>query len=411
MSILIRPIDPGETADWLASLRTSFLASWPVGPIADDVLTLWDYQRVWAAVESGAIVGTARSWATQLTIPGGVQLPGSAIAGVGVLPSHRRRGLLRRLIDADLVAARDRGEQVAVLWASQAAIYGRVGFGPATRTATWRIDVSGGSIGGTPRPDALAVMTPSTQARDLIRGVFETWRGRQVGEIRRRDFTWDDALGLRPSVRGDDPWIGTLVVHRGPEGEPDGYARYHLEERWEHRRGVGVLHVDELHALTDEAYRDLWRLIVGLEWVATVRAETRAPQERLPWLLADMRAAQPETIADGLWLRIIDLPAALAARRYHASGRLVLGVQQTNDGPAMERVLLEASPEGATCRVTDQLPDLVVDSGVLAAAYLGGASLADAALARAADEHRPGALRTLDRLLGTTDQPWCSTFF
>lgn len=410
MPIEIRTIDPDETGAWLRCLRTGFLANWPVEPIAADVRTLWDYRRVWAATEGPAIIGTTRSWATELTVPGEVGLPGSAIAAVSVLPSHRRRGVLGRLMTAEMDAARERGEAVAVLWASHAAIYGRFGFGPATRSATWTVDAGPGSIPGTSRPGALTVVEPSVEARDLIRGLYEEWRVRQPGEIRRREFTWDDALGLRAPVRGDDRWDGTLVVHRDPSGRPDGYVRYHLEERWQDGRPTGTLHIDELHALTDEAYRDLWRLACSLDWVATVRAEQRSPQERLPWLVSDGRAARPATIIDGLWLALLDVPAALAARRYEHAGRLTLALAPTAHQPE-ERVLLDAGPDGVTCRRTSDTPDLVVERRALAAAYLGGVSLCDATVGGGVDEHRPGALATLDRLLHTLDGPWCSTFF
>lgn len=410
MPIDTRLIDPSETAAWLECLRASFLATWPVERLAADVRTHWDYRRVWAALEGERIVGTARSWATELTVPGRAVLTGSAIAAVGVLPTHRRRGVLRELMDAELRSARERGEHVALLWASDARIYGRFGFGSATRAATWSVVAGQGLLPGEARPDALEVMQPSAAARDTIRDVFEAWRARQPGEVRRRDFTWDDALGLRPPVRGEEPWAGTLVVHRDRVGQPDGYVRYHAEERWERRRPMGVLHVDELHALTDEAYRDLWRLVLAMEWVTTVRAETRSPAERLPWLLTDRRAAQPEDLADGLWLAFLDLPGALGARAWSTSGRLVLGIAVGTGGP-VERVLLDATPEGATCRPTDASPDLVVDRAALATAYLGDVPLTYAIGVTGADEHRAGALAELDALLRTPDRPWCSTFF
>lgn len=409
MPIAIRTIDPDETSGWLASLRSSFHATWPVEPLAEDVRTLWDYDRVWAATEGQTIVGTARSWATQLTVPGGAPVPGTAIAAVSVLATHRRRGVMRSLMTADLVAARERGEVVGVLWASQAPIYGRFGFGPATRAATWTVEVGTGVVPGEARAGALTVTPVSTDARDLIKGVFERWRVRQPGEIRRREFTWDVELGLRVRLRGDDPWSGTLVVHRDPAGDPDGYVRYHLEERWERRQGKGVLHVDELHTLTDEAYRDLWRLVCGMEWAGTVRAEQRSPQERLPWLVSDGRTAQPESVADGLWLAFLDLPRALESRSYHADGRLVIGVMSA-DG-TQERVALDASTDGAICRPTEASPDVVVPAQALAAAFLGDVGLRVATIGHGADEHRPDALALLDRLLRTLDPPWCSTFF
>jgi predicted acetyltransferase len=186
-------------------------------------------------------------------------------------------------------------------------------------------------------------------------------------------------------------------------------VRYHFEEHWDRRRTQGVLHIDELHALSDEASRDLWRLVCGMEWVATVRAETRGPQERLPWLLTDRRAAQPEAVTDGLWVALLDLPRALEARSYTSSGRLVMGV--TGGTGAPERLLLDASPEGTTCRPTAEPWDVAVDRRLLGAAYLGDAPLVDIALGGGVDEQRPGALALLDRLLRTPDAPWCSSYF
>ncbi|MET0772936.1 MAG: GNAT family N-acetyltransferase [Candidatus Limnocylindrales bacterium] len=409
MPVDFRLIDPDETSNWLASLRASFHATWLVEPLAEDVRTLWDYDRVWAATEGDTIVGTARSWATELTVPGGAFLPGTAIAAVSVLPTHRRRGVMRGLMTSDIAAARERGEVVGVLWASQAPIYGRFGFGPATRVATWTVDVGPGVVPGDTRPGALTLTPVSTEARDLVKDLYERWRTRQPGEIRRREFVWDVELGLRVRLRGDDPWSGTLVIHRDAAGEPDGYVRYHLEERWERRQGRGVLHVDELHALTDEAYRDLWRLVCGMEWASSVRAEQRSPHERLPWLVSDGRTAQPESVTDGLWLALIDLPRALEARTYQSDGRLVVGVASA-DG-ALERVEVDASTDGATCRPTDAPADVVVPATALAAAFLGDVSLRVATVGGGADEHRPGALALLDRLLRTLDAPWCSTYF
>jgi predicted acetyltransferase len=410
MSIAVRTIDPDETAAWLTCLRTGFLTRWPVEPFALSVRSHWDYGRVWAAFEDGSIVGTARSWRTEVTVPGPTCLPATSIAAVSVLPTHRRRGILRQLMAADLAAARERGETLAVLWASDAAIYGRFGFGPATRSAIWTVDAGPGTVVGTARPGALTVTQPSVDARDAIRGVFETWRARQHGEVRRRDVAWDDALGLRPLPTGHEPWVGTLVLHRDAAGQPDGYVRYHHEEHWQRRRAAGVLHVDDLHALTDEAYRDLWRLVLATEWTATVRAETRSVNERLPWLVADARSAQPEAVTDGMWLSLLDVPAALAARSYLATGRVVLGVADA-DGRPIQRLLLDVTPDGAICAATDAPPDLVVDRSTLSAAYLGDMPLRHAAIARPIEERTAGAVESLERLLRTVDAPWCSTYF
>ncbi len=239
--------------------------------------------------------------------------------------------------------------------------------------------------------------------------MFEAWRPRQPGEIRRADDRWVDALGLRPNPWGPS-WKGFLAVHRDAAGRPDGYARYRGQEQFVDRQPASTLTVDELHALTDEAYASLWRFLAEVDLVTTVRAEGRSPSERLPWLLTNARAAIPSELGDGMWVRLFDVPGALAARTYEREGRVVIEIVDPEAG-APVRVELDATPDGATCRPTDRSPDLTLPVAALGAAYLGGARLRDATIATGVDEHRPGALAAVDALLRTADEPWCSTFF
>ena len=186
MPIDILPIDPTETSAWFASLMTAFLERSDPDAIAAEVLPLWDYRRVRAAFDDTTIVGTIRSWGTQLTVPGGAQLPGSAVAGVTVRPTHRRRGILSALMAAELAGARERGDVVALLHASEYPIYGRFGFGPATQATTWTVETSKARIPGAARLGAVRLAAATTESRDTLRGIFEAWRRRQAGEIWRR---------------------------------------------------------------------------------------------------------------------------------------------------------------------------------------------------------------------------------
>jgi predicted acetyltransferase len=247
-------------------------------------------------------------------------------------------------------------------------------------------------------------------ARDTVVGVFDAWRARQTGEIRRRDVSWEFDLALREEFWGT-PWKGWLAYHRDPTGAIDGYVRYHADGTWENRQPKGVLHVDELHALSDEATASLWQFLAEMDWVATLRAERRSPSDRLPWLLVNGRAASMSEVGDGIWLRILDVPAALAARTYEREGAVVLEILDREAEGGRIRVALDGSPGGATCRVTDASPDLTLDVAALGAAYLGGSRLRDAVVATGVDEHRPGALALTDALFRTADEPWCSTFF
>jgi predicted acetyltransferase len=252
--------------------------------------------------------------------------------------------------------------------------------------------------------------TASADAATAMKTVFEAWRLRQPGEIRRNDYRWDFDLGLRDPAWGPS-WKGYLALHRDGSGQVDGYIRYHADEKWEHRQPRSVVVVDELHALTEEAYAALWRYLVEIDWAGTVKAERRSPSDRLPWLLTNFRAAEVSDVGDGLWVRLFDVPRALEARRYEREGSLVLEVIDKEARGGRLRVLLDAGPDGATCRATDRPADLTLDVGALGAAFLGGTRLGDAVLAGGADEHRAGTLAQAERLFRTHDEPWSSTFF
>jgi predicted acetyltransferase len=248
------------------------------------------------------------------------------------------------------------------------------------------------------------------RTRDTIMGIFEAWRLRQAGEIRRRDYRWDFDLGLREGA-WEPRWKGFAAIHRDANGTADGYVLYKADEKWELGQPNATVTVNGFHALNDRAYAALWRFLAEMDWVGAVKAEGRRISERLPWLLSNARAAMASEIWDGMWVRVFDIQRALETRRYEQSGSLVLEVvdQEVADGPV--RLALDAGPDGAQARATDRSADLTIDVRSLGAAYLGGTRLRDAVIADGADEHREGALAQLDTLLATRDEPWCSTFF
>jgi predicted acetyltransferase len=408
----IRRVREEELTDYFDAMSTGFLARPDVARLAEEVRGTWDLERVWGAFDGGRIRGTYRSWPTELTVPGGATIPAAAVTNVTVVATHRRRGLMRGMTLAEHAATRDRGEVAAVLYAAEYPIYGRFGYGPACREAKWAIDVKSTSFirERSDDDDRVDLVTPAQDTRDVIKAVYEAWRTRQAGEIRRRDDRWDFELGLREDV-WDPRWKGFLAVHRDASGAVDGYVRYRNEDRWERDLPRNVLTVDELHALTDEAYAALWRFLAEIDWVGTVKAERRMAAERLPWLLTNSRAAQLTSLVDGMWVRLFDLRRALEARTYEREGRLVLEVVDAEAPQGRVRLELEAGPGGASARSTRRSPDLTVDVSALGSAYLGGTGLRNASLTRGADEHRAGALAEADALLRTLGDPWCSTFF
>ncbi len=351
MTIEIRRVRDDELPAYIDALSTAFLDRPDVERVAAELRTMWDLERAWAAIDGGRVVGTFRSWGTEITVPGGGRLPAAAVSGVTVLPTHRRQGLLRRLVDHEHGAMRDRGEALSILHASEYPIYGRFGYGMAVREATWSVETDNPAFHGT-AAGSVELVRPDGGVRTDLEGVFEAWRARQPGEIRRRPVSWEFELGLREEFWGES-WKGFVALHRSPAGTVDGYARYHAKDAWQNCQPRGTLHVDELHALTDDAQAALWRFLAHIDWVATVRAERRSPSDRLPWLLVNGRAASMSDVGDGLWLRILDLRRALTARTYEREGRLVLEVVDREAAAGRTRVELDAGPAGAECRPTD----------------------------------------------------------
>ena len=405
----VRRVREDELAAYVESMAVSFLGRPDVEKVAAEVKASWDLGRTWAAFDGERICGTFRSWPTELTVPGLARLPAAAVAAVTVLPTHRRRGVLRAMVAAEHGAIRERGEAIGLLYASEYPIYGRFGYGAGCRAGTWTLDTLVTTFRGEPAT-SVEIVKPSAESRDLIKDVFETWRRRQPGEIGRRDVDWDFELALRPSHWGPD-WKGYLALHRDGADAVDGYARYHTDEKWEARQPRYTLTVDDLHALTDEAYAALWRYLAEVDWVASVKAERRSPNERMPWLLTNHRAATASDVGDGLWVRLFDVPRALEARTYERDATLVIEVVDAEAEGGRTRLQLDAGADGATCRETDRAPDLTLHVAALGAAYLGGTRLRDAVLADGVDEHRAGALREADALFRTLDEPWCSTDF
>jgi predicted acetyltransferase len=408
MAIDVRPIEVDELAAFVEAMSTGFLDRPETSHVAAELAPLWDLRRAWAAFEDGRVVGTFRTWATELTVPGGARITASAVTNVTVLPTHRRRGILRSMAATEHRAARERGEVAALLYAAEWPIYGRFGYGVACRLGTWTLDSLHARFHAPPT-GSVELVAPA-DARAPMAALFETWRRRQPGEIRRRDYRWDHDLGLRESAWGSR-WKGWVAIHRSPDGALDGYVRYHGESRWEQNLPRGVISVDELHALNREAHRSLWQFLAGIDLVSAVKAGFRTVGEPLPWLLVDGRHAQLSDVGDGMWVRLFDLPAALSARHYERDGAIVLEVVDEEIAGGRLRVALDATSGGATARVTTASPDLTVSVAALGAAYLGGTRLRDAVQATGATEHTPGALALADGIFRTADEPWCSTFF
>ena len=409
MGIEIRNAAPDELEAAVDVIAAAFLERPDLRAVAASMVGTWDLPRTWLAWDGDRACGTFRSFGTELTVPGGATLPAAAVSAVTVLPTHRRRGILTAMAAKEHAAIAERGEAAGILFASEYRIYGRFGYAPATHVTDWYLRPRDTAMHRTPA-GTVELVTPGAASMALVQGIFEAWRPRRAGEIGRNDVDWEFRLGLRDDPWGDR-WKGWVLVHRDATGTPDGYARYKADPRWEHHAAAGEITVQELVALTPDAYAGLIRYFLEMDLVVRVKLGSRAEREPLRWLLTNSRAASPVDTLDGLWVRLFDVPRAMEARAYERDGALVLEVVDDPASGGMRRFRLDAGPSGATCAPTGRSADLTLPVAALGGAYLGGTRLRDLVHTTGADEHRPGALAEADALLRTTDEPGCSTQF
>ncbi|WP_344080607.1 GNAT family N-acetyltransferase [Streptomyces crystallinus] len=410
----VRNVTEAEFADWLRAVSTGFLRP-PVVSENDRAgrLANSDLSRTQGVFDRGRCVATFRSFAQELTVVGGAAVPTSAVTNVTVSPTHRRRGLLSRMMAVDLAAAKERGEVAATLIAAEYPIYGRYGFGPATWTAEWEVDTgrtgldprwSGPEDGG--RIDLVA----SEDVRKLGPELFERFRPLAPGAVDRGTRWWELATGA--ATRDDHPWSEPFwAVYRSAAGEVEGLAAYHADERWtDAKQPLNTATVRQLIGLNPAAERALWHFVCSVDWIARVRTGYRAPDDLLPLLLPDPRAARMVTHADFLWVRLLDVVRALEARTYAATGTLVLEVTDAS-GLASGRYRLDADPSGASCALTTASPDLTLDVRELGTLYLGDESAVRLAALGLVAEETAGAASRADALLRTGRRAWCPDMF
>ncbi|MEU6845978.1 GNAT family N-acetyltransferase [Streptomyces sp. NPDC046716] len=412
----VRPITEDELPDWVRALNTGFLRS--ATPSPEETAkrrTHFDLTRTRAAFppDGDRQVATFRSFAQELTLPGGAAVPTDAISNVTVSPTHRRRGLLTRMMAADLAEAKERGDVAATLIAAEYPIYGRYGFGPATHAVDWQIDVprtgldprrSGPDDGG--RVDLVGV----EEVRRAGPALHDRIRGRIAGVVSRDAYWWELHTGLHPTP--DNPWKEPFyALYRNARGEVEGLAAYRTEDRFNDAiQPECTARVQYLFGLTPAAERALWQYVCSIDWITSVRSGLRATDDLLPDFLPDPRAARVVSRADFLWARILDVVRALEARTYETAGELVLEVHDAA-GLAGGRFALTAAPDGAVCAPSAAAPQLTLDIRELGALWLGGGSAVRlAALGRVVEEET-GAAAAADALFRTARRPWCPDMF
>ncbi|MCT2593553.1 GNAT family N-acetyltransferase [Streptomyces sp. N2-109] len=369
------------------------------------------------AYEGDRLVGLAAALPFQLSVPGG-ELPVAGLTFVSVAPTHRRRGVLTGLLDESARRCAVNGQPLSVLWASEAAIYGRFGFGPATGAYSVEIDSTRPlDLRLAPDERPLRLVAPD-EAPALLAAAHSAQRAVRAGRIARDEHWWREEV-----LREEDedykelspPRVVVLGGDEVPPGggapRPSGYAVYRTRGGNEELRTSGLVQVTELEADTPAVAASLWRYLVSIDLTGQVRAPGRPLDDPLLLFAADRDQVRVTDQSPALWLRLTDPATALTARSWAAPVDVVLEVTDVRLPANAGRFRLTAGPAGATYRPTSDAAELALDIRELGACYLGGAELTRMVLAGLVTEHSPGAAARLDAALRTTYLPHATDGF
>lgn len=407
-SITIRPISTKEFPEYYRSLLNAFGED-VVDAEREADLSAFEPQRSLAVLDGSRIVGTAGAFTRKMTMPGAV-VPIAAVTLVSVAPTHRRRGLLTELMRRQLTELfESQGEPVAALWASEADIYGRFGYGLSSREATLTGNTRSMRVRPGDRGDGRIRLVTMEELRQLGVPVFEQVRPETVGWLDRPGRFWDHRFRDAEHNRAGASTF-RAIVHEEPDGTPSGYAVYRTKAEWQEFGPDGELRVHEVVATKPTAYAALWGFMLDLDLVRRVRARHRPVDEPLQHLVSDARAVRL-SLLDNMWVRTVDVGRALAARRYAQEIDVIIDVSDDFCPWNAGRWRLSGGPTGAECARTADPADLALSSTELGAALLGGNTLSALAASGRVRELRAGALETASRAFAHDRQPWCPDDF
>lgn len=366
------------------------------------------------ALDAGQWVGSASALIDAIALPGGATLPAALVTMVGVLPTHRRRGALRGLMARQLDAAVDKGLPLAALLASESVIYGRFGYGPATWAAYYEIDTDAAAFYTPPAAPGRTRLVAKAEALGPLREAYDRCLRNRPGTVGRHEGFWQMILA-DPEEDRDGASELFVVVHDDPDGRPDGAATYRLKLDFDrhHNLADGLARVVDLFGATPEVEAALWRTVLDIDLVRHVHAGARPVDDPVRWRLVEPRRLRTTAVNDFLWVRILDVERALAARTYGAAGRLVLDVRDDFRPATTGTYVLDAGPDGATSTRADTTtePHLALPIGALGSLLLGGVKASTLAAAGRIAASSPEVLPCADALFSSALAPFTSTDF
>jgi predicted acetyltransferase len=359
-------------------------------------------ERVYAAFDGETIVGGAGAYLFETTVPGGAQVPTAGVMAVGVLPTHRRRGALTKLMERQLVDAHERGEPLASLYASEGAIYSRFGYGPASLAGFIDLPKEHARLWEDEPIGRARILEDEEAALAVLPGIYDRVQAETVGMFTRTPEWWKARRFYR---RPGQPGGQQVRVVIELDGAPEAYALYRLDIGFHHMVSKTTLEVGEALGTSPHALAAIWRYLLAIDWVARIEASWLPLDHPLfLWLREPRRMSF--TAAEAVWVRLVDVGAALAARSL-GEGSLVLDVRDEFCPWNQARWKLH---DGAVDRTTADA-DLALGVAELGSVYLGGFTFDQLLRAGRLEELKAGAVERADALFRTVRQPWCPELF
>lgn len=362
---------------------------------------LAEHDRILVALDGDRMVGTTASYTLEMTLPGGPRTV-AGITGVGVWPTHRRRGILTALMTRQLADIHARGEAVAAMWASEGAIYGRYGFGLAAFELSARIRAPYAVLNPAAQgdPELTVELLPSAQARPSLARLHREAAASRIGQFQRGDSWWGRVLG------NGAPWA---AVVSGPDG-PLGYALYATANGWAEDGTDSLVTVKEVVSATPAARVALYQHVFSRDLVTRISFSALPADDPLTLLVAD-RNRLVETSSGSLRVRLVDLPRALTDRPYAAPVEVTMAVTDHHAPWNAGTWHLSADRDGAACERVTRRADLSLDTVHLGSVHLGQRSVSALVEAGLVQEHTPGAAARLDTALHVPCAAFCGTLF
>lgn len=365
-----------------------------------------ELDRSIVAVENGEFVGTGGAFSFEMTTPGG-SVPAAGLTAIAVLPTHRRKGILTAMMRQHFEDVREREEPVAILRASESVIYGRFGYGIASYDSKWKVNRAQARLGSTPAGSGVVGLIEKDRARRVLPEVYRRAAPSIPGFLSRGEASWNHYFLDFESWRGG--FTSNRFAVYEEDGEALGYLRYRVKDTWEDSLPRNEVLAAEMITITPEAEAELWRYIFATDLTQVIKTQNRPSQELIDLLLAEPRQLSRKLV-DGLWARLMDVPAALGARRYRSAGKLTLRVEDEFLPECGGTFRLEGGMDGAECHPTGDNPDLTVDARALGARYLGLGSF-EMMLPLGLVSGSIESVRSADSMFDWFTVPWCPHYF